>query len=133
MEHRDQKKVRIDKWLWAIRLFKTRNQATLCCKAGKVKKDGQSLKQSYLVNEGDVYVIRKGQINYTIKVVEVFDKRMSASLVADKYEDLTPEEEKNKQKMRSAFHAPTFFREKGSGRPTKKDRRNIDRLSDQDP
>lgn len=126
------KKVRIDKWLWAIRLFKTRNQATIACKASKVKKDGKSLKQSYVVALNDIYNVRKGNINYTIKVLEIFNKRMSATLVADKYEDLTPKEEKEKQKLKSAFHAPTFTREKGTGRPTKKDRREIERLTDDD-
>jgi len=126
------KKVRIDKWLWAIRMYKTRNQATVACKAGKVKKDGLSLKQSYMVVEEDIFTIKKNNITYTIKVKEVFDKRMSYTLVADKFEDLTPEEEKKKQKQSSAFYVPTFTREAGAGRPTKKERRIIDRFTEED-
>ena len=118
--------VRIDKYLWAIRAFKTRSEATEACKGGRVKVGGLNAKPSRDVSPGEVITIRKGAITYTYKVLRPLDVRVGAKLVPDYAEDLTPEEEK------ARLHAPveTFFvtRERGTGRPTKKERREMDQL-----
>ncbi len=119
-------KLRIDKYLWAIRLFKTRSLATDACKAGKVKLNGQSVKPSYVVKEDDVFTIQKGIERKLIRVIGLLDKRMDAKSVAPYYEDQTPEEDTYSYK--SAFHAPVLKRDRGTGRPTKRDRREIDGL-----
>lgn len=118
--------VRIDKYLWAIRAFKTRSEATEACKGGRVKVGGLNAKPSRDVSPGEVITIRKGAITYTYKVLRPLEVRVGAKLVPDYVEDLTPEEEK------ARLHAPveTFFvtRERGTGRPTKKERREMDQL-----
>lgn len=118
--------VRIDKYLWAIRAFKTRSEATEACKGGRVKVGGLNAKPSRDVSPGEVITIRKGVITYTYKVLRPLEVRVGAKLVPDYAEDLTPEEEK------ARLHAPveTFFvtRERGTGRPTKKERREMDQL-----
>jgi ribosome-associated heat shock protein Hsp15 len=120
--------VRIDKYLWAIRAFKTRTEATEACKGGRVKVGGQNAKPSRDVSPGEVITLRKGPVTYTYKVLRPLENRVGAKLVPDFVEDLTPEEEK------ARLHAPveTFFvtRERGTGRPTKKERREMDQLWD---
>ena len=120
--------VRIDKYLWAIRAFKTRTEATEACKGGRVKVGGQNAKHSRDVSQGEVITLRKGPVTYTYKVLRPLENRVGAKLVPDYVEDLTPEEEK------ARLHAPveTFFvtRERGTGRPTKKERREMDQLWD---
>lgn len=120
------KKVRIDKYLWAIRIFKSRSMSTNACKSGKVKIDEESMKPSHFLKGGEILTVKKGPIKYTLKVLELIDKRMSASLVADKYEDMTPEKDKLIHKVASVFHS-NAYREKGKGRPTKKERRDMDK------
>ena len=119
---------RIDKYLWAIRVFKTRTEATDACKGGKVKVSGVNAKPSRPVKEGEIIQVRKNSILYTYKVKADIGKRVGARLVPEYAENLTPESEFQK------LHAPveTFFvrRERGTGRPTKKDRRTIDALWD---
>jgi len=122
-------KVRVDKYLWAIRIFKSRSMSTNACKSGKVKIDDVSVKPSLFLKGGEVLVVRKGPIKYTLKVIELIDKRMSAAKVADKYEDITPESDKMIRKMPSIFHS-SAYREKGAGRPTKKERRDMDKLGE---
>ena len=120
--------VRIDKYLWAIRVYKTRTDATDACKGGKVRLNGSDVKPSKEVRTGDVIVVRKGAVTYTYKVLALVDKRQGAKLVADYAENRTPQEELDK------LRAPveTFFlkRDRGAGRPTKKDRRQMDDLWD---
>ena len=120
--------VRIDKYLWAIRAFKTRTEATEACKGGRVKVGGQNAKPSRDVSPGEVITLRKGPVTDTYKVLRPLENRVGAKLVPDYVEDLTPEEEK------ARLHAPveTFFvtRERGTGRPTKKERREMDQLWD---
>jgi len=123
-------KVRIDKWLWAVRIFKSRSMAGNACKAGRVKIDDSSVKASYMVSVGEVLTVRRGPIRYRYKVLGLIEKRLSAKLVADKYEDLTPPEEKVINRMKSAFHIPMGTRKRGAGRPTKKERRDIERLNE---
>lgn len=120
--------VRIDKYLWAIRAFKTRTEAADACKGGKVKVGEVNAKPSRDVEAGDVLTVRKGIVTYTYKVVQPTEHRVGASLVPQFAENLTPEEELAKLKA----PVETFFvtRDRGSGRPTKKDRRDIERLWD---
>lgn len=113
-----------------MRIFKTRSQATNACKAGKVKINDASVKASYTIEPGQIVQVKKGHIRYTIKVLQIIEKRLSAKLVADKYEDLTPEEEKTINRLPSAFHIPIAKRQRGTGRPTKKERREIDQLKE---
>ena len=120
--------VRIDKYLWAIRVYKTRSEATDACNGGKVRLNGIDPKPSKPVRPGDLIVVRKGAVTYTYKVLALVDKRQGARLVPQYAENLTPQEELDK------LHAPveTFFlkRDRGAGRPTKKDRRQMDELWD---
>lgn len=120
--------LRIDKYLWSIRVYKTRTDATDACKGGKVRVNGSDTKPSKSVKVGDVIVARKGAVTYTYKVLELIDKRQGAKLVPRYAENLTPQEELDK------LRAPveTFFlkRDRGAGRPTKKDRRQMEDLWD---
>lgn len=124
----EQEKLRIDKYLWAIRLFKTRSLATEACKAGRVKFNGQNLKASAVVKPGDVYQVSKGIEKKVIEVVELLYNRVEAKIAVTKYKDITPEEET--YGFKSVFHAPALKRDRGTGRPTKKDRREIDDLTE---
>lgn len=121
--------VRIDKWLWAIRVFKTRTLASDACKGGRVKMDGQNVKASREVKEGDVVDIQQGIIKKTFRVKVAAKNRVSAKLVPDLAEDLTPPEELEKQQMLRQLNYEK--RDRGAGRPTKRDRRDIDSLKDQ--
>lgn len=121
-------KLRIDKYLWAIRLFKTRTLATEACKAGRVKKDGTNIKPSYEVKIGEEFQVSKGIEKKVIKVVDLLTNRVEAKKAVLYYNDITPEEETFK--FKSMFHSPVLKRDRGTGRPTKKDRRDIDDLTD---
>lgn len=121
-----EEKLRIDKYLWAIRLFKTRSLATDACKAGRVKLNGQNVKPSAIVKVGDVYQVSKGIEKKVIEVVELSPNRTDAKIAVTKYKDLTPVEETHA--FKSVFHAPSLKRDRGTGRPTKKDRRETDDL-----
>ncbi|MBR3500863.1 MAG: RNA-binding S4 domain-containing protein [Bacteroidales bacterium] len=120
--------VRIDKYLWAIRAFKTRSEATDACNGGKVKIAGANCKPSRPLRIGEVIEVRKGMAVYTYKVLAFLEKRVGAAAAADYAENLTPQSELDK------LRAPveTFFvrRDRGAGRPTKKERRTIDALWD---
>jgi ribosome-associated heat shock protein Hsp15 len=118
--------VRIDKYLWSIRVYKTRSEATTACNGGKVRLNGLDVKPSKAVKVGDTIVVRKGAVTYTYKVNALIDKRQGAKLVGEFADNQTPQEELDK------LRAPveTFFlkRDRGKGRPTKKDRRQMDNL-----
>ena len=118
--------VRIDKYLWSIRVFKTRSEATDACKGGKIRVNGADTKPSKPVKVGDTIVARKGAVTYTYKVLQLIDKRQGAKLVPNYAENLTPAEEL--AKLRAPVE--TFFlkRDRGAGRPTKKDRRQMESL-----
>ena len=120
--------VRIDKYLWAIRAFKTRSDATDACKGGKVKIGGDNAKPSKEIRVGDEILVRKGAVSYKYRVLRLAENRMGAQLVPEIAENLTPPEELAK------LHAPveSFFvkRDRGAGRPTKKDRRNMEGMWD---
>ena len=117
---------RIDKWLWAVRIFKTRAQATEACAGGKVKIDGTAVKASRKIKQGETLLVRKGVIKYMYKVLKIAEKRMGAKLIIAFVEDLTPIDEL--AKLKSSHKQPLQTREKGQGRPTKKERRKIDQL-----
>lgn len=119
-------KYRIDKWLWAVRLFKTRSLASEACKSGKVKMDGKSLKPSHIVKVSEEISIQKGSEKRIVRVTDLLEKRVDATTAALYYEDITPQTET--PGYPSAFHTPTFTRNRGAGRPTKKERREIDQL-----
>lgn len=119
-------KVRLDKWLWAVRLFKSRSLSTDTVKSGKVKLHGKTLKPSYHVNIGDTFDVKKNGFNLQIRVEKLIDKRVSAQLAVECLQDFTPLEELNKYKDWFVGKGKTEIRDKGEGRPTKKERREID-------
>jgi len=120
----EKEKLRIDKYLWAIRIFKTRSLATEACKAGKVKLDGRNIKPAHEVKIGEIYQVSKGIERKVIKVVGLLENRMDAKSVVNFYADETPVEQTHGYK--SMFQAPLLKRDRGTGRPTKRDRREID-------
>ncbi len=117
---------RIDKWLWAVRIFKTRSLASDACAGGKIKIDGTAVKASRNIVQNDIVQVRNGVVKYIYKVRKIAEKRMGAKLVPDFLEDMTPEEEL--AKLQSAHKQPIQTREKGQGRPTKRERRNMDKF-----
>lgn len=121
-------KLRIDKYLWAVRAFKTRSISTEACKAGRIKMSGQNLKPSHIVKIGENYTVQKGPDRKIIKVTGLLDRRVDAKTAVTFYEDLTPLEDTVAYK--STFHSPNLSRDRGAGRPTKKDRREIDDLQE---
>jgi ribosome-associated heat shock protein Hsp15 len=122
--------VRIDKWLWSVRIYKTRNQAAEACRAGKVKMDGMAVKPSRDVKAGDVIEISVAPIKRTVEVIEPIKNRVGAKLVPQFANDLTPQEEYDKLKLINEMNFER--RDRGTGRPTKKQRRLIDYLKDED-
>jgi len=120
--------VRIDKYLWAIRAYKTRSEATEGCNGGKVKLNDNAVKPAKAVKPGDMITVRKGAVTFTYRVLEPIEKRVGAPLVPQYAENLTPQQELDK--MRAPVE--TFFlkRDRGTGRPTKKDRRTMEALWD---
>ncbi|MCF8231777.1 MAG: RNA-binding S4 domain-containing protein [Bacteroidales bacterium] len=118
--------VRIDKWLWAIRMYKTRSKSSSMCKKGKVDINDQEAKASNVVRIGDEVRVRIKTMTKTLRVTGLIEKRVSASVAAENYEDLTPQEEYDK--LKKLHEVNTEHREKGKGRPTKKERREIDWL-----
>jgi|JI6StandDraft_1071083.scaffolds.fasta_scaffold207118_2 ribosome-associated heat shock protein Hsp15 len=121
-------KVRIDKWLWAVRIFKSRTQATDAAQSGKVTINGKSAKPSQNVSRGDTVTVKKEGFNLVYKVVDLLEKRVAAEVAAPCYVNMTPPEELNKFKEWYAVNTVSEFREKGVGRPTKRERRDIDKF-----
>lgn len=117
---------RIDKWLWAVRLFRTRSLATDACRAGSVTVNDQPAKPARGVRPGEVVVVRQGLIHRTLRVVGLPPSRVGAARVAAYCEDRTPPEEF--ERARTQRVQQILARAKGSGRPTKRDRRRLDRL-----
>ena len=116
--------VRVDKWIWAVRIFKTRSQATEACKKGHVSIANLPVKPSRHVHPGEIIQVRKPPFIRWFKILALAEKRMSAGLVPDFAEDVTPEEELEFQAMHKNMRWIT--RERGTGRPTKKDRRDLE-------
>ena len=120
--------VRMDKWLWAARLFKTRSLAADAIKGGKVKIDGNPVKPSREVKEGDIIQVQIDQLHKIVEVKTVVKNRVSAKLVPEVYNDLTPKEEYERIEFMHAYKAE--WRDRGAGRPTKKERRMIEKMKD---
>lgn len=120
--------VRIDKFLWSVRLYKTRSMASDECRKGRIVINNIQVKPSRIVEGNEIITIRKPPVTYTYRVLKPIENRVSAKLVSNFIEDLTPEEEKIKLKI--SHTAFSGFRLKGLGRPTKKERRNLDRFND---
>ncbi len=124
-------KVRIDKWLWSVRIFKSRTKATDACKSGRVTIDDKTVKPSTEVLEDHHVGVRKNGFNLEFKVIKLINKRVSAVLAVECYENLTSEEELNKFNDWFVGKARAEIRTKGAGRPTKKDRREISGYKEQ--
>lgn len=120
--------VRVDKWLWAVRIYKTRSQATEACRKGHVSIDNLTVKPSRMIHPGETVKVRKSPIVRSFKVQALAEKRMSAKLVPDFLEDVTPIEELEVLEMQK--HMQWISRDRGTGRPTKKDRRDLDDFFD---
>lgn len=120
------KKGRIDKWLWSVRIFKSRTQANSACKAGKVKLEGEKVKPAQSIEVGEVLEVKKNGFDYIFKVEKIIQKRVGAPIAQECYKNLTPEDELNKYKDWYIGKGQTERREKGAGRPTKKERRELE-------
>jgi len=118
--------MRIDKWLWAVRLFKTRSQASAACKTGKVVIGGQYLKPSREVRIGEVLTISQNTLTRTVKILSYPANRVGAALVPEYLQDLTPDSEYARAKMTREVNFE--YRDHGIGRPTKRHRREIEAL-----
>ncbi|TDN84698.1 heat shock protein Hsp15 [Salegentibacter sp. 24] len=116
--------MRVDKFLWCVRYFKTRSIATSACKQGKVKMDGGNVKPSKEVFPADKLTVRKNQIDYQLEVIDLPPSRVGAKLVNLYIVDVTPKEAFDKLELLK--YSKDYYRKKGTGRPTKKDRRDID-------
>ncbi|TSA28332.1 MAG: RNA-binding S4 domain-containing protein [Bacteroidetes bacterium] len=117
---------RIDKWLWEVRVFKTRNQATIACRSGKVRMDGTPVKPSRELHPGNLITLHQPPMTRTFRVVDFPSARVGAKLVPGFMEELTPEEEFRKLKLINGLNFE--YRIRGAGRPTKRQRRDIDLL-----
>ena len=121
--------MRIDKYLWCVRYFKTRNQATQACKKGQVKVNDDVVKPSREVYPTDKIEVRKNQINYVLIINDIPESRVGAKLVDIYRNDITPKEAFEARDMLK--FSKDYYRKKGTGRPTKKDRRDIDDFYDE--
>ncbi len=118
--------MRIDRWLWAVRIFKSRTKATAACKSGRIRSGEIAIKPSAMIRVGDKIVVKKDGFNLTFLVKDLIPKRVSAALAQPCYDNLTPEAELTKFKDWFKGKAAPERRERGSGRPTKRERREID-------
>ena len=123
--------IRIDKFLWAVRLYKTRSIAAEACKSGRIIINNIQVKASHVVKAGEIIIVKKLPVIYSYKIIEPTGNRVSAKLVGNFITDLTTQEEKDKLSL--AKNTGFGYRPKGYGRPTKKERRTIDRLHDNLP
>jgi len=124
----ESKPIRIDKFLWSVRIFKTRSIASDECRKGKIIINNVQVKPSRVVVKDEIITVRKPPVIYTYRIIEPIENRISAKLVEQFIEDMTPEEEKAKLHFRQSLGIE--YRDKGTGRPTKKERRLIDKLKD---
>lgn len=120
--------VRVDKWLWAVRVYKTRSQANDACSAGRVRVNDEVAKPATKIAIGDVVETRRKERTIIYQVVQPLEKRVSAVLAKEAVEDLSPPAEKSD--VLDPMFAPPLYakRERGAGRPTKRDRRELDRI-----
>jgi ribosome-associated heat shock protein Hsp15 len=124
----ENKTIRIDKYLWAVRVYKTRSMASDACRKGKIIINNIQVKPSRGIVADEIIQVKKPPLLYTFRVIEPIEKRVSTKIAGQFVEDLTSNEEKEKLIIRQS--AGVLFREKGSGRPTKRDRRVIDKLNE---
>lgn len=122
--------VRVDKYLWAMRIYKTRSIATDACKCGRVKMNGIELKPSRMFHVGDIFTVRKGPITYTYRILQLWGNRLGAKMVSEYLQDITPKEQL--ELLELARYASQSGRDRGTGRPTKKDRRDIEQFFSDD-
>jgi ribosome-associated heat shock protein Hsp15 len=120
--------VRIDKWLWAVRVFKTRTVASEACKKGRVLIGSNSVKPSRMIRIGEVVQVKKPPVTYSFKVLDIVHKRMGAKLVPEFMENVTPPEEYEILELNKL--SGYIDRQRGAGRPTKKDRRDLEQFTD---
>ena len=120
--------MRLDKYLWAIRVFKTRSEAADACRGSAIKVNGQDVKPSREIREGDILVIRKGPVYYSYRVLQPVENRQPAKNVPLYALDITPPEELDK--LQQPRETIVIYRQKGTGRPTKKERRQLDDVMD---
>jgi ribosome-associated heat shock protein Hsp15 len=118
-------KIRIDKWLWAVRLYKSRSLAGEACEKGRIKIGELNVKASRLIKVDEIILIHRGPWHQQVKVLKLYERRMSAKLVKDFCEDITAPEELERLKLHQAALASWDIKS-GAGRPTKKDRRNME-------
>ena len=124
-------KMRVDRWLWCVRIFKSRSKATNACKKGHIAIEESKLKPSALVSIGQIIIVKKDGFILTFKINDLLERRVSAVLAEPCYENLTPEEELNKFKSWYIGKAKPEVRERGLGRPTKRERRELDEYKDE--
>jgi ribosome-associated heat shock protein Hsp15 len=124
-------RMRIDKWLWNVRIFKSRTKATNACKKGAIKIGELRLKPSSLITVNNKIEVRKDGFILEFLIKELIPKRVSATLAEPCYDNITPLEELNKFKNWFMGKAPAERRDKGLGRPTKRERRDIDEFKDE--
>jgi len=124
----DKQKIRIDKFLWSVRIYKTRSIASDECRKGRIIIKEIPVKPSRVVLANEVITVKKPPVSYSYRVIEPIENRVSAKLAGNYIEDLTSDEEKARLDFRQA--GGIIYRDKGTGRPTKKERRLIDRIKD---
>jgi len=122
------KEVRIDKWLWAVRLFKTRSIAIEACKKGRITIKGITIKPSRMIKIGDIIEVRRPPVTYSFEVLNLSESRMGAKLVPDFMKDVTPPSQL--EILELSKMSGFVDRARGTGRPTKKDRRELDQFAD---
>ncbi len=124
----ENRSIRIDKFLWSVRIYKTRSIASDECRKGRIIINDTQVKPSRIVLSNDIIIVKKPPVIYTYRVIEPIENRVSAKLVGQFIEDLTAEDEKVKLDIRHAVGVD--YRNRGTGRPTKKERRLIDKLKE---
>lgn len=124
----EKNQIRIDKFLWSVRIYKTRSIASDECRKGRILIDNIQVKPSRIVYGNEIITVKKPPVNFSYRVKEPIENRVSAKLVEQFIEDLTPPEEKAKLDIKQSIGVG--IRDRGTGRPTKKERRLIDRLKD---
>ena len=124
----DNKPIRIDKFLWSVRIFKTRSIASDECRKGRIIINNIQVKPSRIVSKNEIVTVKKPPVIFTYKIIEPIENRVSAKLVEQFVEDLTTKDERDKLDLKQPV--AVGYRNKGTGRPTKKERRLIDRIKD---
>jgi len=124
----DNKPIRIDKFLWSVRIFKTRSIASDECRKGRIIINNIQVKPSRIVTKNEIITVKKPPVVFTYKIIEPIENRVSAKLVEQFVEDLTTKDERDKLDLKQPV--AVGYRNKGTGRPTKKERRLIDRIKD---